>query len=297
MGYDVASILFLNKNRDLFAGKTILTLGTLYPFLHEKDYTRLRHYDARLGRLQLHPRESFSQALFVDVFNAASLVTLDISNYQGATIIQNLNSDLSVANRSICDVVIDLGTLEHCSRVDKALSNIFALLRDSGIYIFALPANNWLDHGFFQFSPTFFKDLCRENSSLKLIDIRYSIQGRLHDLPSGPFTSICLRCPGGHRVGLVGIVQKRTMSNFSMNFIQSRYLHEFSAQGRILADSLFSERNAFATYLRYPKILMFRLISFALSSALIPFTVRLAFASALDSLRAKCLSLTRPQHF
>ena len=50
------------------------------------------------------------------------------------------------------------GTLEHVFHVPNALANLNAMLKPSGAILHVLPCNNWVDHGFYQFSPTLMFD-------------------------------------------------------------------------------------------------------------------------------------------
>jgi hypothetical protein len=291
MGYDLAALLYLDKHRDLFRGKTILTLGMLYPYLSKKDYLYLRHSNKHLAGLEHCDRQTFSESLFVGAFKAASVLTLDISNYQGAAIIQNLNLDILEQNKSVCDVVIDLGTLEHCSDVGQALANIFMMLNSDGIYLFGLPANNWLNHGFFQFSPTFFNGFCRQNISLRLIDLRYSLLGRLQDLPSGPFSSICyLRT--AVPLGLIGIIKKSESFALDMNYIQDRYIDEHEKSSPPSGGNPLLEHDSRFFPLKTARLIIFSLTRRLLTNPMIPMLVKLKLASYLDFLwhkyRAAC---------
>ena len=51
------------------------------------------------------------------------------------------------------DLVVDGGTLEHVFNVPQALVNIHQVLKVGGKVVHMLPASNFVDHGFWSFSP------------------------------------------------------------------------------------------------------------------------------------------------
>ena len=92
------------------------------------------------------------------------VASLDLSTYQGATHVHDLNDpDTPEALRGQFDFVIVSGTLEHVFHWQNALKVAFDLLKVGGTLVFGSPANNWADHGFYQFSPTLKFDFFAEN--------------------------------------------------------------------------------------------------------------------------------------
>jgi hypothetical protein len=62
------------------------------------------------------------------------------------------------------DLVINPGTLEHCMDFFQAFKNANSYVREGGGWIFhSLPCNGFVNHGFYQLSPTFFLDYYQEN--------------------------------------------------------------------------------------------------------------------------------------
>ena len=75
--------------------------------------------------------------------------SLDISDYEGAHVLFDLNSDeLPGALRSAFNLVVNGGTLEHVFNVPNALTNISRMVRPGGAILHVFPVNNWVDHGF-----------------------------------------------------------------------------------------------------------------------------------------------------
>jgi SAM-dependent methyltransferase len=54
------------------------------------------------------------------------------------------------------DLVYDGGTLEHIYNFPQAVRNCMEMLKVSGLFVSSTPSNNWLGHGFYQFSPELF---------------------------------------------------------------------------------------------------------------------------------------------
>jgi SAM-dependent methyltransferase len=94
----------------------------------------------------------------------SSIFVLDYSDFQGADIIFDLNSDRvprELAGKF--DAIIDHGTLEHVFHYPNALNSVFRMLRVGGRAIFSAPSNNYFDHGFYMLQPTLFADWFEAN--------------------------------------------------------------------------------------------------------------------------------------
>jgi SAM-dependent methyltransferase len=61
------------------------------------------------------------------------------------------------------DAIFDLGTSEHIFHVPHVLSHLGRMLKVGGIVVHHTPGNNHFNHGFYQFSPTFYFDYYRAN--------------------------------------------------------------------------------------------------------------------------------------
>lgn len=93
-----------------------------------------------------------------------SVLSLDASNFEGADIVFDLNDD--IAGTSLVEsanLIIDAGTMEHIFNVPQVLANIHSLLKVGGYVFHAVPLNNYAGHGFYQFTPHFFKDYYTQN--------------------------------------------------------------------------------------------------------------------------------------
>ncbi len=107
--------------------------------------------------------DRFSDALF-RWLGARNVDSLDISNFEGASLTHDLNLPLPDDMAKRFSVVFDGGTLEHIFNCSTAMATYMSLPRVGGHLIIAVPANNEMGHGFYQFSPEFFfRALTKEN--------------------------------------------------------------------------------------------------------------------------------------
>lgn len=84
---------------------------------------------------------------------------LDISDYEGADIIFDLNFEATPPEiKRRFNFIVNSGTLEHIFHVPNALANMSAMLKAGGYILHVFPMNNWVDHGFYQISPTLIFD-------------------------------------------------------------------------------------------------------------------------------------------
>lgn len=92
------------------------------------------------------------QGLF-PALGASHVSCLDASAYEGADFVQDLNDPIPQEWEGRFDTIFDGGSLEHIFNVPGVLANEMKLLKVGGRLLGAVPSNNWLGHGFYQFSP------------------------------------------------------------------------------------------------------------------------------------------------
>ena len=100
----------------------------------------------------------------MNLLGYAEVRSIDVSTFEGADTVMDLN-DPAAAERlgRKFHFVFDGGALEHMFHLPNALKNIFDLLETGGCVLHMNPANNYVDHGFYQFSPMFYHDYYRAN--------------------------------------------------------------------------------------------------------------------------------------
>ena len=104
--------------------------------------------------------KKYADEFFVSL-GATEVLSMDASDYENANIVHDLNKPISEEYWGCFDTVIDGGTLEHVYHIPNALTNISKMLKIGGRFIGISPANNWLGHGFYQFSPELMWRFCK----------------------------------------------------------------------------------------------------------------------------------------
>jgi hypothetical protein len=170
MGISYGALKFLMEEgvKERWHG-SVLTLGK-----QDTSFTsvQLREAAARYGyRLVMHPRadhyREHSNMTYQEFFHALgfqSVLVLDASDYEGADIVHDLNTDYIPRN---CDyrfnLILDGGTLEHVFNIPAALKTISRMTAIDGRIVHISPMSNCADHGFYSFSPTLFADYYTAN--------------------------------------------------------------------------------------------------------------------------------------
>lgn len=163
---DAAMLLeILNKKNITW---TVVCLWEPYMNFTWKELKRMCWTIDILTDIDFSTCESEQQVTWRELFSAIGFdryLSLDISEYEWADIIHDLN--IPFENKEyfeIADFIIDSWTLEHVFNVPNALATIYYLLKDNWIVLHHSPANWYIDHWFYQFSPTLFYDYYRENN-------------------------------------------------------------------------------------------------------------------------------------
>jgi len=105
----------------------------------------------------------YSDAL-LRALGAVELDAIDVSEYEGASVVLDMNRPAPESLHGRFTAVIDGGTLEHIFDVPQAFRNVAALLRVGGHFVSVNGTNNFMGHGFYQFSPElFFRVLSPQN--------------------------------------------------------------------------------------------------------------------------------------
>jgi hypothetical protein len=87
---------------------------------------------------------------------------LDIAKVRGDEIIQDLNGPLHPELEQKFDIVLDGGTMEHCFNVAQTIRNYLSMAKVGGYIVHSNPFN-MPNHGFYNFSPTFYADFYEDN--------------------------------------------------------------------------------------------------------------------------------------
>jgi len=142
---------------------SVLTLGRQESVITEAWCQHLKAaYGAPVEGLD-YQREPYGEEFFKRL-GAQRIDSLDYSDYQSSTLCRDLNDPPPAEPVEGYDLVYDGGTLEHVFHFPNAIANSMALVKVGGHFMASLPANQWLGHGFYQFSPElFFRVFSPEN--------------------------------------------------------------------------------------------------------------------------------------
>lgn len=156
MGIDNEAARFLCQSR--LAGASFertLTLGRQFLLARPDTLRQL----AREQGLKLSARlwrGPFAEAFFQELLGARLICSVDATPYESASIIHDMNMPLPRQHHCAYDAVVDGGSLEHVFNLPVALANCMRATAVGGRLFSFTVANNFLGHGFYQFSPELF---------------------------------------------------------------------------------------------------------------------------------------------
>ena len=102
--------------------------------------------------------DGFAEPLF-RTLGAEIIDSIDYSEFEKASIIHDLNTEIPDSSKNKYTLVFDGGTLEHIFNFPVAIKNCMDSLTLGGHFISIAPTNNQCGHGFYQFSPELFFSL------------------------------------------------------------------------------------------------------------------------------------------
>jgi SAM-dependent methyltransferase len=173
-----AAILLMKESlRRSFKGN-LLTLGkqglTFSPYVLHR-YAKLAHFPIQIPN-NLDRFSTMKDRDFFSLLGFSQIDALDYSDYEEAQLRFDLNSgDTPDQYRETFDAIYDGGTIEHVFHLPNALKSLIWMLKPGGRLIHFSPASNYMEHGFYMFSPTFFYDFYKCNdfeiNSIQIVQI------------------------------------------------------------------------------------------------------------------------------
>jgi SAM-dependent methyltransferase len=152
--------LLLESQSEGNSFQKVLTLGRLSVNIQRHDLEDLlvKHHLKSPGSPTFF--EKYGTGLNADdlfrLLGAQQVDSIDNSNFEGATIVHDLNKSLPAKYENLYDLVFDGGTLEHVFNFPVAIHNAMRALKVGGRFVIAQVANNDCGHGFYCFSPELF---------------------------------------------------------------------------------------------------------------------------------------------
>jgi hypothetical protein len=159
MGIDSTLAFFLGKSAQRHGfGGTLCTLG-VQDIRTPREHLQRILTAAGLPPAMAEPAELYTRLGFT------SVESIDVSTFEGCTHVVDLNAPgVPDHLRERYDVVYNGGTLEHVFDLRAALRNVFELLKVGGVAVHVVPSSGWVDHGFYQISPTLLTDYYGANA-------------------------------------------------------------------------------------------------------------------------------------
>jgi len=161
-------LLLYCKREDVNFEKTI-TLGRQCLHLSEGILQRnLTQYGFKSDAAKNLMKDNIFCESFFQLLGANLIDSIDASNYENATIIHDMNIPVSDKLKDKYTVVLDGGTLEHVFNFPIAIQNCMEMLKVQGYYIGITPTNNFVGHGFYQFSPELYFSIFSEENGFEI---------------------------------------------------------------------------------------------------------------------------------
>jgi SAM-dependent methyltransferase len=150
--------------------KKTLTLGRTQLYLLPSEIRKVCRLAGReLSDSALETKfGGYADAFLKSLLNIEELEVLDYSDYQGASVIHDMNRPIPPELEAKFDAVIDSGTIEHIFNFPVAIANCMKMVRPGGRLFIITVANNHCGHGFYQFSPELFFRVFNNRNSFPL---------------------------------------------------------------------------------------------------------------------------------
>jgi hypothetical protein len=186
LNYPTGALLAWAVRKRGLSANRIVTIGRLEVNMSAPQQRRIQSFLAPDQSATTHAGASADELLSAWC-HSASVESLDVSGYQGASIVHDLNNPVPDELADRFDLLIDGGSLEHVFNVPVALANYKKIVRPGGWVLLATTANNYMGHGFYQFSPElFYSYFCKENGyTLEYVGLA------LHPFPSASLSDRC----------------------------------------------------------------------------------------------------------
>lgn len=168
------SLLFLMEYSVKPFHGSVLQLGRQDVYF---DYPTYQAHATQLG-LELKPLNSITKranpyfpaldaiddGAFFKSLGFDTVHSIDASSFEQATHIHDLNHPVPESLHGLYDVVFNGGTMEHIFHIPNVLANMHKMLKVGGKLIHYAPVYNFVDHGFYCFSPGLLLDYYSANN-------------------------------------------------------------------------------------------------------------------------------------
>jgi hypothetical protein len=105
------------------------------------------------------------------LLGADSVDTIDYSPYEGCSIVHDMNKPVDEIYHNTFDYILDAGTIEHIYDIKTVIDNYKIMLKVGGVVAIITTCNNFAGHGFYQFSPEFFRTVFSEQAGYEQLSL------------------------------------------------------------------------------------------------------------------------------
>jgi hypothetical protein len=161
-----------------------------------------------------------AQSLFAAM--GMRFTAIDLVASRGTERIVDLNEPVAADLVGAFDVVLDAGTMEHCFNVGQAVRNIINMVKVGG-FVLHLNPMAMINHGFFNFSPTFYHDFYVQNGH-QLVFKTHGIAVNGVDVHAYPLHHMA-RHPVEHPNAMIMCVAQKAHDRPAVWPMQSKYLN------------------------------------------------------------------------
>lgn len=164
--------LFKFFNRNGTVGKSLVMIGKQDIYISKKvlmkivDSMDITGFNNEVKEKIINGEDKIDSYDLFYMIGFKEVHAIDVSDFEGADIILDLNETLPMDYVDRFDYVLNGGTLEHIFDIAKAMNNITKLVKFGGSICHIAPAVGMVNHGFYSISPTFFVDFYKRNNFL-----------------------------------------------------------------------------------------------------------------------------------
>jgi hypothetical protein len=154
----------------------------------EKVKIPIKSIEATKGCIETSNRHSVGKNFITDhaffkLLGVEKLSSMDVSDYEGADIVHNLNYKIPAALCNRYDFIIDGGTFDHLIDLKQCFENLSNMLKSGGRVLQWNAASNFVGGAYLSFGPDLFRDyyIVNKFSDCKVYIAEGDIWGQLAD--------------------------------------------------------------------------------------------------------------------
>ncbi len=205
------------------------------------------------ARARFQRSESPYAEEFLSCIGAKQIDSMDFSEFEGATLTHDLNRPIPDHLNRKFDVVFDGGSLEHVFDVRTGFRNCMNMVKVGGHFLGVSPANSFMGHGFYQFSPEFFFEVFAEQNGFRTRQIILCEYGKKRWYEVTAPREIRSRVLLGKSVKVYAMIIAQRIADvpvFSVTPQQSDYAAAWAGDGMPAPSKMARKRSDFGLALR-----------------------------------------------